>query len=356
MCTLEIGLEVNGWVPLVSCQLMGLCCLSQSGIILDSFNWTHLIPTLGALSLSNRFVPSYLSSIAIALPLSIIAACGGGGGNNGGGSPNNPVPAITSLAPTSCLVGASPATLNVAGSGFIASSTVRWNGTSLGTTFVSATQLTAAVPSASLASAGTGSITVSNPSPGGGISNVVSFSVTNPLPVLTSIAPNTAIQGSASLNLSVAGSGFNSASVVQWGSAALVTTYVSATSLTAIVPAADLAMATAASVTIVNAAPDGGTSSSLTFTVEAPENHLAEIDAPVNHIAWDATHGTFYATLPPTGSGSNSIVAINPITATMGAPVAAGNAPTYSLPRRMAASSMLCWMVRRRSFDSVSRH
>src|SRR5207249_1389587 len=64
-------------------------------------------------------------------------------------------------------------------------STVNWNGAPLATSFVSSTQLTATVPASLVATAGTASITVANPSPGGGTSNAQTFTIVN-TPAITS--------------------------------------------------------------------------------------------------------------------------------------------------------------------------
>ncbi len=68
-------------------------------------------------------------------------------------------------------------TLTVNGSGFVSDSVVQWNGASRTTTYVSATQLTAAIPATDIAAAGTASVTVFNPAPGGGTSNAQSFTI-----------------------------------------------------------------------------------------------------------------------------------------------------------------------------------
>jgi len=67
---------------------------------------------------------------------------------------------ITSLSPGTAAAGGNSFTLTVNGTGFINGVVVQWNGTALATTFISATQLTAAVPSALIASAGTANVTV----------------------------------------------------------------------------------------------------------------------------------------------------------------------------------------------------
>lgn len=111
-----------------------------------------------------------------------MAACGGGGGSNLGGSESvsNPVPAITSLSPSSTGAGGPNFTLTVNGSSFISSSTVEWNGSPLSSTFVSSSELQASVPASDVSAAGNAEVTVVNPAPGGGTSNALAFSVEPP--------------------------------------------------------------------------------------------------------------------------------------------------------------------------------
>ena len=81
------------------------------------------------------------------------------------------------LRPVSAVPGMSGLTLTVTGTGFVSGATVNWNGSARATIFVSSTKLTAAITSADLAHAGTALVTVKNPAPGGGASNVVYFPV-----------------------------------------------------------------------------------------------------------------------------------------------------------------------------------
>jgi hypothetical protein len=91
----------------------------------------------------------------------------------------SPVPLLSQAAtPASATPGAAPFTLTVNGAGFVSGSVVNWNGTPLATSFLSASQLSAAVPAASVAEPGTAAITVVTPGPGGGISNPAWFPVT----------------------------------------------------------------------------------------------------------------------------------------------------------------------------------
>jgi IPT/TIG domain len=86
--------------------------------------------------------------------------------------PWNPVPYIDIVSPASVHPGVTGVTLTVFGANFVNTSTVKWNGISLTTAFVSSKKLTAAVPNSFVAAVGLGAITVVSPSPGGGISNV----------------------------------------------------------------------------------------------------------------------------------------------------------------------------------------
>jgi hypothetical protein len=93
----------------------------------------------------------------------------------------NPVPYLNqSVVPDAVAPGGPQFTLTVNGIGFLPTSTVDFNGTALATTFMSKEQLTAVVPAADIATAATASITVVNPSPGGGSSNAVYFPVSTP--------------------------------------------------------------------------------------------------------------------------------------------------------------------------------
>lgn len=95
--------------------------------------------------------------------------------------PGNPVPfANQPLIPDTVTPGGPAFSLTVNGTGFVSGATVHFNGTLLLTTFISENQLSAAVPASSIAAPGTASISVSNPGPSGGISNVIPFSVATP--------------------------------------------------------------------------------------------------------------------------------------------------------------------------------
>jgi len=116
----------------------------------------------------------------------------------------NPAPVVTTLVPPSVAPGAAAFTLTVNGSGFINSSAVFWNGSPRTTTFGSATQLTAAITAADVAAAGTATILVQNPTPGGGIATTSFLIATlgvSSVPASATVARGASAQFSISLNL-----------------------------------------------------------------------------------------------------------------------------------------------------------
>jgi hypothetical protein len=92
------------------------------------------------------------------------------------------------------------------------------------------------------------------------------YTIQLPAPTITSISPASATVGGAAFTLTINGTNFTSGATAQWGSTSLATTYVSATQLTAAVPASLIATAGTANVTVTTS---GGTTSAATFTVNA---------------------------------------------------------------------------------------
>ena len=101
-----------------------------------------------------------------------------------------------------------------------------------------------------------------------GRGSAFSSKVSNPVPAITSITPNTAKTGAAALTIHVTGKNFVAKSLVKWKGVALVTKFVSATALTAVIPVADFKLAVVAPVTVFSPAPGGGTSNAVNFTVK----------------------------------------------------------------------------------------
>jgi len=174
-------------------------------------------------------------------------------------------PKLTSLSPNSAALGGAGVTLTLTGANFLAGSIVKWGGATLATSYVSATQLTATIPSTDLTATGAVGVTVANDSTAA--STAVNFTV-NP-PHVASLSPNSTTAGGAAFTLTVNGTNFLTGSTVAWGSTALTTSYVSATQLTATVPVTLIAQAGTPNVTVSNGT--GAASTAVVFTINAPK-------------------------------------------------------------------------------------
>jgi hypothetical protein len=106
----------------------------------------------------------------------------------------NPAPTITALSPALVEAGGPAFTLTVTGTGFLAGSYIRWNGSVRLPTQITATELRVEVPSSDIAVTQAIQVTVHNPAPGGGISSpltllVVTGESPNPPPQPGVLAP-----------------------------------------------------------------------------------------------------------------------------------------------------------------------
>jgi hypothetical protein len=173
----------------------------------------------------------------------------------------DPALAIDELVPFSAAAGSGDLTLAVYGHGFGTGAVVKWDGTPLSTTVISVFEATATVPAASLASIGSHTVAVTSD---GVTSDGVPFAVVGPEPAIASIAPAAATAGGAGFTLTVTGSGFDPAAVVDWNGSALATAFKSANELTAEVPATLIEAQATATVTVVAGAE---TSNGVDFTI-----------------------------------------------------------------------------------------
>ena len=126
----------------------------------------------------------------------------------------------------------------------------------------------------------------------------------NPLPVITALSPNTHYVGTAAFKLTITGTGFLPSSVVWWTpsfntASPLTTTFVNSTTLTAEVLALDITTVGQDSLTVVNPAPGGGSSSAFLFPVLA-------LDPSINSLT-PSTLVSGTAASPMVVSGANFV-------------------------------------------------
>lgn len=93
------------------------------------------------------------------------------------GATYNAPPLVTQLSPALIQAGSNTLVLTVDGEGFTTGSSILWNGQQLPTTFLSSGQLTASIDSSLIANLGWAAVSVSTPTPGGGISAALPFTI-----------------------------------------------------------------------------------------------------------------------------------------------------------------------------------
>jgi hypothetical protein len=216
-------------------------------------------------------------------------------------------PAVTSVDPASATVGSVGPSITAFGDNFVPRSILQLDGAPLATTFVSATELRATIPTSKLAAVGLLRISVGTSPPGGGASREVIFAVTNPKPAVTSLAPLSVMVGAGATAVTVSGSGFVQGARIMFGGTDLVTTFVSTSQLTGAIPSAALAVAGSVPLTVMNPSPGGGGSPPFSFTIANP-------DAIVQGISPGAALvGSASTNLTVTGAGfvSGSAVVFN---------------------------------------------
>ncbi len=129
----------------------------------------------------------------------------------------------------------------------------------------------------------------------------------NPAPTVSGISPSSATAGAAAQTLTITGTNFLSGSTVTYNGTAHTATFVSSTQLTISLSASDQATAGTYPVVVTNAAPGGGSSTAVNFTV----NNLAPTISSISPTS--ATAGAAAQTLTINGTNflSTSTVTYN---------------------------------------------
>ena len=114
------------------------------------------------------------------------------------------------------------------------------------------------------------------------MSNAQTFTVVNPVPVVTSLSQQNTLSDSPAFPLQIAGSGFVPQSTVMFGSTVLTPSSVTPILLTVLVSQAAITTTGTGPtfISVVNPTPGGGTSNSERFTIQNPEPALTTINPP----------------------------------------------------------------------------
>ncbi len=223
------------------------------------------------------------NQLQVAVPANLVAAAGqatitvtsGGATSLPASFVINAALEIDSINPALILAGGNGFTLSVTGVGFAPGSTIQWNGTALTSTVISAEEITAVVAPALVASPATINISVLSNNV---TSNTVTLSVVSADPVIDGIEPKVVMAGGAGFTLTVSGSGFGTAAIVNWNGSPLTTAYVNDQQLKAAVPASLIASAGSANVTVtLNAA----VSNAVPFTITGSQPTIGSLSPSV---------------------------------------------------------------------------
>jgi uncharacterized protein (TIGR03437 family) len=204
---------------------------------------------------------------------------------------NPPAPSLTALSPASAVAGGGDFMLMVSVANCTTGTVVQWNGTALPTTFVSPSQLTAAVSASLIAIAGTVTVRLAG---AGTLSNPAQFTILPAPPAIFSLSPNPAPATASALTLTVSGSNFAAGATVLWNGGALPTSVVSASQLTATVPPSLLSAGPSASIVVAN--PGGLASAAVVLTIDSGGPLIRTLSPP------SATAGGPAFTLMVTGA------------------------------------------------------
>lgn len=183
---------------------------------------------------------------------------------------NNPVPTINSINP---VFGQRGETLDVTVNGGNFASTgmtaIFGAGISVNSlTWIDSSTLTANISIDIATTTGLRDVTVTNPAPAGGSATLAgAFEVRNPVPAISNLVPSATEVGSGALVVTIDGSGFVPESVAWFNGSARSTSFVNSTQLQMSLTAGDTSAVGNYPVHVVNAAPGGGTSNTVQFSV-----------------------------------------------------------------------------------------
>jgi len=224
------------------------------------------------------------------LACAMLVGCGGGASTGSGltgnsstttGNPpttTQPTPLIASISPSQATAGGVGFQVAVYGEGFLSTSVVLWNGAprpsihSVGNTYLSAT-----ISAADIAQAGVVKVSVQNPATGPAAATTSNTAdVTLSALRLNVVSPALVSEGSGDTALALTGAGFTSGTVMRWNGSDRPTVVVNDSTINVIVPAADIASANLAEITVATPAPNVEQSNVVLFPIVSSKSGSME--------------------------------------------------------------------------------
>ena len=237
---------------------------------------------------------SRCARFALAVIIFGIAGCGSG-------TTFNPTPVLTAIFPQQATAGSQALALVINGQNFQTNTTAQWNGVNRPAIYdPTTTQEFVIIFDSDLANPGLGQVTLTNPSPGGGVSiSSLTFTINAPQvngPQITSVSPVQATAGSNTpLMLTLNGSNLLSTDTINWNGTPQPTTVTGSppTSLSTTISAEDISQTSLVSVAI----------QTTTAKVASPSQkfQIGPASNPVPSISSVSPSSTKSGTLPPGG-------------------------------------------------------
>jgi len=181
---------------------------------------------------------------------------------------NTTAPSIKSISPMSKTVGSPAFTLFVRGNNFLTDATVLWNNIPLKTTYTSITSLQAIVPSTQLTKAANIPIQIINSGQSLSSSNILTFTVNNPLPTIKTVKLNRVTEDSDIFILTVTGNDFVPATGIVWNGKWITTTVANDSELRIALTSNQIPSTQDATILVRSPAPGGGDSSVILFSFD----------------------------------------------------------------------------------------
>jgi len=181
-----------------------------------------------------------------------------------------PVPTITSITPTSAIAGSLPFSISASGNAIATGAVLNFNGAAKQSTVPNAQTILATISTADIATPGIVQVSITNPTPGGGTSASLPFTIIQPsiVPTITSISPATA-PANTSPTVTITGTNFQAGATVFFDSTYYGTTVNSSTQLSTVLSMGQIPPGNYP-VYVIDPAPTGGTSQPTNFVVTAP--------------------------------------------------------------------------------------
>lgn len=223
--------------------------------------------------------------------------------------PLEQLPVVSRIIPERLLVGTTEASIRLEGRNFRIGAVARVNGESRPTRYIDPTILGVDLLPNDLAEAGTIDLTVLNPAPGGGISNLVPLTIENRVPVISRIVPEVVGVSSVGLTLSVDGESFVRGVYGEVDGAIRPTTYISPTRLSLQLQPGDLSRTVNLAIRIIAPPPGGGASNERTLSVR-PLNPLPRL-LQISPTTVEAESDGFTLTVTGSNFVEDSAVTIN---------------------------------------------